>query len=57
MSHVETNEEGGGGEGEEDEIDKSIQVIHQSAQKLSVNVTNCNSTFPSVSQNPPQGEI
>ena len=32
-----------GDDGEEDEIDKSIKEIHQSAQKLSI--TNCNTAF------------
>ena len=42
MFFVELNE---GEDGEEDEIDKSIKEIHQSAQKLSI--TNCNTAFPS----------
>ena len=35
MFYVELKEEQGPAEMEEDEIDKSIQAIHQSAQKLS----------------------
>ena len=35
MFYVELKEEQGSAEMEEDEIDKSIQAIHQSAQKLS----------------------
>ena len=42
MFFVELNE---GDDGEEDEIDKSIKEIHQSAQKLSI--TTCNTAFPS----------
>ena len=53
MFFVELNE---GDDGEEDEIDKSIKEIHQSAQKLSI--TNCNTAFPSAANNPslPRGE-
>lgn len=41
MFYVDVNE---GEDGEEDEIDKSIKEIHQSAQKLST--ANCNTGFP-----------
>ena len=46
-----------GDDGEEDEIDKSIKEIHQSAQKLSI--SNCNpASFPSAVpiSNLPKGE-
>ena len=54
MFFVELNE---GDDGEEDEIDKSIKEIHQSAQKLSI--SNCNpASFPSAAPTSslPQGE-
>ena len=54
MFFVELNE---GEDGEEDEIDKSIKEIHQSAQKLSI--SNCSpASFPSAAPTSslPQGE-
>ena len=53
MFFVELNE---GEDGEEDEIDKSIKEIHQSAQKLSI--ANCNTAFTSAATNSslPRGE-
>ena len=51
MFYVDVNE---GEDGEEDEIDKSIKEIHQSAQKLST--ANCNTGFPPVAPSLHSGE-
>ena len=52
MFYVDVNE---GEDGEEDEIDKSIKEIHQSAQKLST--ANCNTSFPPVAPSLHPGEL